>query len=177
MDCKNCHQCLKNKKVMNIPLLSTRMVLCPDCGNKRCPKANDHRNACTNSNEVGQIGSAYPKPFLRKQFLLIPVFLLALSISANAQTVDCSDLQDCQQKLSRAASQIEKLLDVTEAQEKAIEALKSEIESRKRLSLIDAEIIAKKDFQLAEQEKLIQILRKETRRQISILFGLIKVRF
>lgn len=37
-----------------------RMVLCDQCGNKRCPHANDHRNACTNSNEAGQPGSAYP---------------------------------------------------------------------------------------------------------------------
>lgn len=37
-----------------------RFVVCPDCGNKRCPKANDHRNACTGSNEPGQPGSAYP---------------------------------------------------------------------------------------------------------------------
>ncbi|MEA9440033.1 hypothetical protein VCX45_04850 [Aeromonas caviae] len=37
-----------------------RMVLCPECGNKRCPRANDHRNACTGSNEPGQEGSAYP---------------------------------------------------------------------------------------------------------------------
>ena len=36
-----------------------RFVVCPDCGNKRCPKANDHKNACTNSNEPGQVGSAY----------------------------------------------------------------------------------------------------------------------
>lgn len=35
------------------------MVVCPTCGNKRCPKANDHANACTNSNEPGQPGSAY----------------------------------------------------------------------------------------------------------------------
>lgn len=35
-------------------------VVCPDCGNKRCPRANDHRNACTGSNEPGQEGSAYP---------------------------------------------------------------------------------------------------------------------
>lgn len=40
--------------------LSSRMVLCPTCGNKRCPKANDHRNACSGSNEPGQAGSAYP---------------------------------------------------------------------------------------------------------------------
>ncbi|CAH1456263.1 Uncharacterised protein [Klebsiella quasipneumoniae] len=37
-----------------------RFVVCPDCGNKRCPRANDHRNACTGSNEPGQEGSAYP---------------------------------------------------------------------------------------------------------------------
>lgn len=35
------------------------MVLCPDCGNKRCPKANHHDNACTGSNDTGQPGSAY----------------------------------------------------------------------------------------------------------------------
>lgn len=37
-----------------------RFVVCPTCGNKRCPKANDHRNTCTDSNEPGQDGSAYP---------------------------------------------------------------------------------------------------------------------
>lgn len=37
-----------------------RFVVCPHCGNKRCPQANDHRNACTGSNEPGQEGSAYP---------------------------------------------------------------------------------------------------------------------
>ena len=36
-----------------------RMNICPDCGNKRCPKATDHRNACTDSNESGQPGSRY----------------------------------------------------------------------------------------------------------------------
>lgn len=38
----------------------SRFVVCPECGNKRCPYANDHRNACTGSNEPGQEGSAYP---------------------------------------------------------------------------------------------------------------------
>lgn len=33
--------------------------VCPQCGNKRCPKATDHRNTCTNSNEPGQKGSVY----------------------------------------------------------------------------------------------------------------------
>lgn len=40
-------------------LANMRMVLCPTCGNKRCPHANDHRNACTGSNAVGQPGSSW----------------------------------------------------------------------------------------------------------------------
>lgn len=43
-----------------VTMSDMRFVVCPDCGNKRCPHANDHRNACTGSNELGQIGSAYP---------------------------------------------------------------------------------------------------------------------
>jgi hypothetical protein len=38
-----------------------RMMLCPECGNKRCPKASDHDLACTRSNEAGQPGSVYQK--------------------------------------------------------------------------------------------------------------------
>jgi hypothetical protein len=44
---------------VHIPVAGTMMVLCSICGNKRCPHANDHNNACTNSNEPGQPGSAY----------------------------------------------------------------------------------------------------------------------
>lgn len=43
-----------------VVLNDMRFVVCPDCGNKRCPRANDHRNACTGSNEPGQEGSAHP---------------------------------------------------------------------------------------------------------------------
>ena len=43
-----------------VVLNDMRFVVCPDCWNKRCPRANDHRNACTGSNEPGQEGSAYP---------------------------------------------------------------------------------------------------------------------
>lgn len=35
------------------------MRVCSTCGNKRCPHANDHTNACTGSNVVRQAGSAY----------------------------------------------------------------------------------------------------------------------
>lgn len=40
-------------------MASMRMITCRICGNKRCPHATDHRNACTHSNELGQIGSSW----------------------------------------------------------------------------------------------------------------------
>jgi hypothetical protein len=48
-----CHACRP------ITMEDMRMVLCPSCGNKRCPKANNHNNPCTNSNDTGQEGSYY----------------------------------------------------------------------------------------------------------------------
>ena len=54
-----CYNCLKDMTEDGWPIPLTRMILCPDCGNKRCPKATDHNNACTNSNEPGQPGSRY----------------------------------------------------------------------------------------------------------------------
>jgi hypothetical protein len=35
------------------------MIVCPDCGNKRCPRAAHHDRACAGSNEPGQPGSNY----------------------------------------------------------------------------------------------------------------------
>ncbi|HEE0068056.1 TPA: hypothetical protein R8H18_000876 [Citrobacter freundii] len=43
-----------------VTFTDSRFVVCSECGNKRCPHANDHRNACTGSNEPGQEGRAYP---------------------------------------------------------------------------------------------------------------------
>ena len=59
-----CHRCIDEKglNVNGLPLSMTKMILCPECGNKRCPKASDHRLACTNSNEPGQPGSIYTSP-------------------------------------------------------------------------------------------------------------------
>ena len=34
----------------------THMILCPTCGNKRCPRADWHGYECTGSNELGQVG-------------------------------------------------------------------------------------------------------------------------
>ena len=57
-----CEKCRPNT------LADMRMIVCAKCGNKRCPHATDHRNACTGSNEPGQPGSSWahikppPKP-------------------------------------------------------------------------------------------------------------------
>lgn len=40
-----------------VTLGDMRMVVCPECGNKRCPRATNHNNACTGSNEPGQEGA------------------------------------------------------------------------------------------------------------------------
>lgn len=45
-----------------VTMTDMRFVVCPECGNKRCPRANDCRNVCSGSNEPGQEGSAYPAP-------------------------------------------------------------------------------------------------------------------
>ena len=52
-----CHSCIKKHNIKDehgMPLDITRMICCPKCGNKRCPKATNHRNDCTNSNETNQ---------------------------------------------------------------------------------------------------------------------------
>ena len=56
----HCYNCNKDRKAFGgIPWTATRMILCPTCGNKRCPHATDHNLECTGSNEPGQEGSRY----------------------------------------------------------------------------------------------------------------------
>ena len=57
--CGNCHKCLAGVMLGGLPVTAQRMIVCPTCGNKRCPKASDHTLACTGSNDPGQKGSAY----------------------------------------------------------------------------------------------------------------------
>lgn len=61
-----CRRCLaeRDERVeiapgFSVSAVGARMILCPICGNKRCPHATDHRHACTGSNEPGQPGSVY----------------------------------------------------------------------------------------------------------------------
>lgn len=84
---------------------------------------------------------------------------------------------DCEQDLATANQRLLKTLDALEQAEKSLTALQSEIAAREKLSMIDAELLKKKDEIISNQEKLIKILEKQTGRKISFLFGLIKVRY
>lgn len=54
-----CYSCLNKPELGMANPTFSRMVVCPKCGNKRCPKATHHDNACTGSNASGQKGSRY----------------------------------------------------------------------------------------------------------------------
>ncbi len=59
-----CYACIGDQPAYEGTWLTvgmTRMIVCAECGNKRCPHGTDHRNACTGSNDAGQDGSRYPK--------------------------------------------------------------------------------------------------------------------
>ncbi len=49
-----CHSCIAGRRE-----IAYHMVVCGECGNKRCPRASNHALVCTNSNEPGQAGSIY----------------------------------------------------------------------------------------------------------------------
>lgn len=55
--CYNCN--LHHRDDNGFPYVMTRMIVCPTCGNKRCPHSTDHNLKCTGSNEPGQPGSRY----------------------------------------------------------------------------------------------------------------------
>ena len=60
-ECK-CRKCINDLNIMRDDVFRldfTMMIVCPVCGNKRCPKATWHANECTGSNEPGQKGSDY----------------------------------------------------------------------------------------------------------------------
>ena len=43
VNCKNCHECLQGVyDEYGFPVVITKMIICSECGNKRCPKATNH---------------------------------------------------------------------------------------------------------------------------------------
>ena len=56
-----CIRCLRERRdyTGGFATESSVMIVCPTCGNKRCPHATDHRNVCSASNAPGQCGSVF----------------------------------------------------------------------------------------------------------------------
>jgi len=55
-----CYRCLSQiQDEHGIPVTSYTFIVCPECGNKRCPRATNHELECSHSNEPGQQGSIY----------------------------------------------------------------------------------------------------------------------
>lgn len=52
-----CARCSQQHRFL---AFSTVMIVCPNCGNKRCPRAEWHGFACSGSNETGQVGVPAP---------------------------------------------------------------------------------------------------------------------
>ena len=58
--CRTCDHAGKPGLSLGAALrIGPEFIVCPDCGNKRCPKGTNHELACTNSNELGQKGSEW----------------------------------------------------------------------------------------------------------------------
>ena len=53
---RKAHDCTCRKCNKPSPFGWAVFTACEVCGNKRCPKADDHNMKCTNSNELNQIG-------------------------------------------------------------------------------------------------------------------------
>jgi len=107
----------------------------------------------------------------------ITLILLSATAALTQETAQKPSADDFQ-TISRVNEQrLLKTLDALETAEKALAALQTEITSRERLSAIDAELLKRKDSIIADQEKLIAILQKQTGKKLSILFGLVKIRY
>lgn len=70
-----------------------------------------------------------------------------------------------------------KALDALDKAERVIAALEAEIAARKRLDAVNEEILAAKTAVIAEQAKMIDLLKKQTGRKVSLFFGLVRIRY
>lgn len=62
----DCHKCFRIAQRCGDVAFLDRMILCPECGNKRCAKALDHDLACTFSNEPSQHMGGYDSTEIEK---------------------------------------------------------------------------------------------------------------
>lgn len=50
-NCGKCRSCVRDDE-FEIVVIGTVAVTCPNCGDKRCPKADYHENKCEGSGQV-----------------------------------------------------------------------------------------------------------------------------
>ena len=56
--CSSCVNAESSRTFLETGILPlSTFIVCPDCGNKRCPKASRHDYLCTQSNALGQVGT------------------------------------------------------------------------------------------------------------------------
>ena len=99
-----CHRCIKENDLREgaFPLSATIMILCPECGNKRCPKASDHRLACSGSNESGQKGSVYTaQPEQEHKPWCDYLNIMLTSMPPQKAKCNCKQAQSEQEKLCK----------------------------------------------------------------------------
>ena len=75
--CEECHHCVTLTTSVRLwpDSIMHGMLICSQCGCKRCPHATDHRLTCTRSNAPGQPGSLYGPP----EELTTPAYLEGLA--------------------------------------------------------------------------------------------------
>jgi hypothetical protein len=54
--CWQCEDALQKENFKRGIVRMARFIVCPTCGNKRCPRAASHEFLCTGSNETDQVG-------------------------------------------------------------------------------------------------------------------------
>ncbi len=115
------------------------------------------------------------------QFLILITVFGLTAINSKAQMPQNASVNDSRliQPVSDDVcdNRLAKTLDALEKAEGVIKSLQAEAEARRRLDAVNDEIITAKDAVIIEQKKLIVILQKQSKRKISILFGIIKVSY
>ena len=103
-----------------------------------------------------------------KKLIIIVGFIFLFGLSASAQKVEVD--QGFIDDATKAFKEVVAL-------RSAVEAQKLEIEARKSLDAINAQIIEKQTARFNDAEKEIALLKKKAQRKVSILFGLIKITY
>lgn len=100
--------------------------------------------------------------------LITASLVLLISLTATGQTNGTAEISrptpnvvnDCESQLRIALERLDKTLDAFEKAKGTITAFQSERESYERLLALDKQLLAVKDLIIAEQDRLIKVLKK-----------------